>query len=65
MEKLSKVEVRYSMKGFHFLFQTTDYDELRWKENGIFARMIKDQEIEKGEEIISSSESEDSFEAVT
>lgn len=26
--------------------------------------MIKDQEMEKGEEIISSSESEDSFEAV-
>ncbi|KAF8373378.1 hypothetical protein PRIPAC_79807 [Pristionchus pacificus] len=33
-----------------------NYDELRLKENGIFARMIKDQAIEKGEEISSSSE---------
>ncbi|KAF8375448.1 hypothetical protein PRIPAC_81877, partial [Pristionchus pacificus] len=46
------------------VIESGNYDELRWKENGIFARMIKDQEMEKGEEIISSSESEDSFEAV-
>lgn len=46
------------------MFQITDYDELRLKENGIFARMIKDQAIEKGEEISSSSESEDSFQTV-
>ncbi|KAF8386092.1 hypothetical protein PRIPAC_75234, partial [Pristionchus pacificus] len=46
------------------VIESGNYDELRWKENGIFARMIKDQEIEKGEEIISSSESEDSFEAI-
>ncbi|GMS91576.1 hypothetical protein PENTCL1PPCAC_13751, partial [Pristionchus entomophagus] len=45
------------------VIESGGYEELRSREDGVFARMIKDQEMEKHEEE-SGSGSEDSFEAI-